>query len=200
MLEKQRMAYGVCGFAAMLVVGATACGGDDTYTPPGALYQAVVETKQVEVGGGTPQRLLFGANQRIELDIPGDVAPARVGISVSLVTGTVKRGQHPVNDAGLLVQPQGLQFAMPVRVRQPVPPPAPGRTYVSVVIPDNGTEFVARTAGRRVSGPEEALGGLEIWEGEGDSSGLWGFAEVAAAIDVSPEVRGSDTAIEATGK
>ncbi len=190
MLEKQRMALGVCGVAVMSALGAAACGGDEADTPQGGLYQAVVQTQQAEVGGGIPQRLRFGANERIELDIPGEVAPMRVGITVSLVTGTVRRGQHPVNDAGLLVQPQGLLFAVPVRVRQPVPTPPPGRTYVSVVIPDNGTEFVARTAGRRVSGPEEALGGLEIWEGEGDSSGLWGFAEVAAPIDLSPEVRG----------
>lgn len=142
----------------------------------GPLYQATVETQSVVVGEA-PQRLRFGVDQRIELEIPAEVSRQPVRINVSLVTGTVRRGRHPVNDAGLLVQPAGLMFDTPVKVRQPVNPPSPGRTYVSVVIPDGGDAFVARTRGRRVSGPLPELGGKEIWEGDGDSSGLWGFAE-----------------------
>lgn len=167
--------------ALALVLACSACGGDDAAVETAALYETVVERQVIEAGGGTAQRLRFGPGQNIELEIPADVAPMRVGVQVSLVTGTVRRGRHPVNDAGLLVEPAGLRFAVPVRVRQPVPPPAPGKTYVSVVVPDGETQFVARTPGRRVSGPDPDLGGLEIWEGEGDGSGLWGFAESDAS-------------------
>ena len=166
-------------WAAALVALCSACGGDaETVSQTAALYETLVERQSAEVGGGTPARLRFGAAQNIELDVPGEVAPTRVGVQVALVTGTVRRGQHPVNDAGLLVEPAGLRFAVPVRVRQPVPPPAPGKTYVAVVIPDGETAFVARTPGRRVAPADDSLGGLEIWEGDGDGSGLWGFALV----------------------
>lgn len=140
-------------------------------------YQAVVETQSVLVGE-SPQRLRFGVDQRIELDIPTEVSRQPLRINVSLVTGTVRRGRYPVNDAGLLVQPAGLMFETTVKVRQPVDPPRIGRTYVAVVLPDGGDAFVARTPGRRVSGSIAELGGKEIWEGDGDGSGLWGFAEV----------------------
>lgn len=166
--------------AVALAGGVMACGGGEAEPQTAALYETVVQRKTIDVGGGTAGVLRFGERDDIELEIPGDVAPVRLGVQVSLVTGTVRRGRYPVNDAGLLVEPPGLQFAVPVRVRQPVPPPPPGRTYVSVVIPDGETAFVARAPGRRVSPPDPNLGGLEIWEGEGDGSGLWGFAQVDA--------------------
>lgn len=151
-----------------------ACGEAEPGSTP--LYQATVETQSVVVGE-SPQRLRFGVDQRIELEIPAEVSKRPVRVNVSLVTGTARRGRHPVNDAGLLVQPAGLMFDTPVKVRQPVDPPRAGRTYVAVVVPDGGDAFVARTRGRRISGPLPELGGKEIWEGDGDSSGLWGFAE-----------------------
>lgn len=152
-----------------------ACGSDDAESV-GPLYQSLVETKKLTLMEGTPQLARFGPGERIELEVPANVVRGSVEVEVSLVTGTVRRGRHPVNDAGLLVQPEGLVFQAPVRVRQPVPPPPAGRTYVAVVIPDGETAFVARTPGRRVApaGPD----GLEVWEGEGDGSGLWGFALV----------------------
>lgn len=149
------------------------CGSDDGADP---IYQAIIETQAVVVGE-SPQRLRFGADQRIELDIPANVSPRPLRIEVSLVTGTVRRGRYPANDAGLLVSPQGLTFNAPVLVRQPVNPPQPGRSYVAVVLPDGGDAFVARKRAHKVSGPLPELGGKEIWEGEGNGSGLWGFAE-----------------------
>lgn len=170
--------YRYAAFAcASLALGG--CGGDaDSPDVAEALYQNVASRKTVEVGGGTPQRLRFGVDEQIELDIPADVTTKRVRVQVSLVTGTARRGVHPVNDAGLLVEPQGLRFAVPARIRQPLPPLPPSRSYVAVVIPDKQTTFVARKPARRVSGPDR--NGLEVWEGEGDSSGLWGFADVEA--------------------
>ena len=159
----------------LLVTVQAGCSESD---PSTELYTAVLETQEVEVGKA-PQRLRFGVDKRTELEIPADVSLMPVRLRVSLVGGTVRRGQHPVNNTGLLVEPQALTFATPATIRQALPPVAPRRVYAAVVIPDNGDAFVYRSRGRRVSAADPALNGLEVWEGDGDSSGLWGFAEIA---------------------
>ena len=158
---------------------AAGCSDDDDSTP---LFMQIVETQTLTVGGGNPVVAKFGAGGLIELDIPGNVVPQQAMVEVSLVTGTIMRGQAPGNSAGLLVRPSGLMFAAPVKVRQPVASPPVGKTYAPVVLDEAMAEagFVQRGP-LGVRFPVQPAGvpvGQEIWEGQGDGSGLWGFALV----------------------
>lgn len=163
--------------AAVLFASAFAACGDVPGDEQRVLYQQIVETRTLDVGTASLVER-FGPGGPVELEIPADVVSRPRSIEVSLVTGTVRKGAFPVNDAGLFVQPPGLVFDVPVRVRQTVPPPPAGKRYASVVIPDDGDAFVVRGPGRRVSPPDPARDGYETWEGEGDGSGLWGLALV----------------------
>lgn len=130
----------------------------------------------VDVGGGGPAQTVRVGTEvaSVELEVPGNVVPTRATISVKLVEDVTRRGRTPVNDRGLLVEPENLTFAEPVKVRQRVAPPPPGRGYVAVVVPDGSDTFEARTAARRLAPADPA--GQELWEGEGTGSGLWGLA------------------------
>lgn len=156
----------------LLTIGLS-CSSDDSETP---LYGKILERRSLEVGGGQEQTVKLGAKNPVTLLIPGDVAPTRARIDVSLVTDTVRRGRYPVNDSGVLVEPQALQFAAPVRVQQLVVPPPVGRVYMAVVVPDKGNSFMATSRARLISAATPESGGLELWEGDGTGSGLWGLA------------------------
>lgn len=146
----------------------------------------------MQVGGGEAQTVMLGGKNPVTLLIPADVAPTKVMIELTLVSQTAKRGRSPVNDSGVLVEPQNLTFAAPVRVRQFVPPPPVGRGYVAVVVPDGGNSFVAKGRARLIAGANADSMGLEVWEGDGTGSGLWGLAvseagdAPAASVDPSP--------------
>jgi hypothetical protein len=152
---------------------ALSCASDDQPSP---LYGKVVERRSLEVGGTEAQTVTLGTKNPVTILIPGDVAPMRVRVNISLVTETARRGRFPVNDTGVLVEPQDLQFAAPVRVRQLVPPPPPTRRYMAVVVTDRDDSFVTRGRARLVTAATAETGGLELWEGDGTGSGLWGLA------------------------
>ncbi|MDX2022948.1 MAG: hypothetical protein SF187_22125 [Deltaproteobacteria bacterium] len=171
---------------AMLCLGlaaAASCASDDDVP----LYGQVLEKRTLEVGGGgEEQTVTLGTKNPVTLVVPGNVAPTRVMVQVSLVTDTAKRGRSPVNDSGVLVEPQGLSFAAPVRVRQFVSPPPVGRGYVAVVVPDNATSFVVKSRARLLAPATTESGGLELWEGDGTGSGLWGLAVSEAGDPEEP--------------
>ena len=176
------------GLLCVGMLSAASCASEEEDAP---LYGQVLEMRSLEVGGGgEEQTVTLGTKRPVTLAIPGNVAPTRVMVQVSLVTDTVKRGRSPVNDSGVLVQPQGLLFAAPVRVRQFVSPPPVGRGYVAVVVPDNGTSFVVKSRARLLAPASTESEGLELWEGDGTGSGLWGLA-VSEAGD--PEVEDTTT-------
>lgn len=206
----QKAGFVMVGLLA-LSVGACADGNVGPYPGDGGmdgsvdggtpLFSQILEKRTLMVGGGGDvivQR--FGPGGIVEVEIPGDVLPTRVSIDMSLVSGTVRRGRHPVNDMGLYVQPQGLMFQVPIRVRQPVPAPPIGKRYVSVVVPDDGTAFVPRKVARKVTTTDDmapdllaSMGvwaadtDLEVWEGEGEGSGLWGLALDDKPMDMHPD-------------
>lgn len=153
--------------------GAASCASEEDVP----LYGQVLERRTLEVGGGgEEQTVTLGSRNPVTLVVPGNVAPTRVMVQVSLVADTAKRGRSPVNDSGVLVEPQGLSFAAPVRVRQLVPPPPVSRGYVAVLVPDSGDSFVVKSRARLVAPATPETGGLELWEGDGTGSGLWGLA------------------------
>ena len=175
------------GFVAMVAGG---CGGDmesmtnddsSADSEGQARYQTVVETQTLTVGDGITRVVRFGPAEAVELEIPWNVVRRPARIDVSLVTGTVRRGIPPANDAGLLVRPESLNFDVPVRVRQRIVAPPPGKTYASVVLPDDGDAFELRGPARRVARVDASE--LEVWEGEGDGSGLWGLGLIDATED-----------------
>jgi hypothetical protein len=164
--------------AALLAL--PACSGDEGGDgAPRRLYRRVVEQRSIDVGGGGASQLVRIGQPPdvVELEIPGDVVPTRARIQVSVVEGVPRRGRTPVNDRGVLVEPAGLTFAQPVRVRQRVPAPPPMRGYVAVVLEQGAEEtgFVARGPARRLM-EATAQDMRELWEGDGTGAGLWGLA------------------------
>ena len=148
-----------------------ACAGDAE-----KLFTVVAEQKTVEVGVADAEVSLGRGRQRVDLSIPANALPMRRSIKVSLTSGTVRRGRHPVSDSGVLIEPVGSVFQAPVRVRQFVPPPPAGRAYRTVVIPDNGALFVVRSRARLIQPASAENEGYEQWEGDSSGSGLWGLA------------------------
>lgn len=181
-----------CVSLALVALSLVAC----TRSDDDPLFREIVESRELTVGGGGPDqvvRLASGAHV-VEVIVPGAVAPTPTRAYVSLVTGVTRKGQAPVNDFGVLVDPAGLTFAQPVRVRQRVAAPPPRKTYAAVVVPDQGTAFVVRSFARPV-GPADPASGEEgeLWEGDGEGSGLWGLALVdAPSTDANPDAGGTD--------
>ena len=168
-----RFAWSWVVCASLVALAAGACSDEES----GRLFRRELQRVSAQVGGGgETQVITLGAGEiAVEVEIPGNVAPRRTLVQVSLVEGVPRRGRTPVNDRGLWVQPAGLSFDQPVRVRQRVPAPPTDQGYVTVVIPDGGSTFEARGPARRLQ-PAPQVGGLELWEGDGTGSGLWGLA------------------------
>lgn len=148
-----------------------ACFGDADKLFSGRLAQ-----QTTSAGGAETQVSLGRGRDRVELLIPAEALATRAEVQLSVVSGTVRRGRYPVTDTALLVEPQGLAFARPARLRQLVPPPPLGRRYRTVVVPDGGASFVAKGLARRLGGATAETEGHEPWESDCEGSGLWGLA------------------------
>jgi hypothetical protein len=142
----------------------------------GPLYSDVLATLDLEVGGVEQQHTLGRGRQRVEITAPAAALAVRRPVKVSLVGGTAMRGRAPATSTAVLIEPQTLIFVAPVRMRQLVPPAPVGRRYRMVVVPDNANAFVQRGRARVIQAASDANDGWEIWEGDADGSGLWGFA------------------------
>ncbi len=163
-----------------------ACFGDTE-----KLFTAIAAQQTLEVGGTEATVTLGRGRQRVELLVPANVLPARAQLKVSVVSGTVRRGRHPATDTGVLIDPVGTTFQAPVRIRQLVPPPPPGRSYRSVVVPDNGNSFVARGPARLLRPASAETEGYEQWESDAAGSGLWGLALAEPGDDPQPADAGT---------
>ncbi|MCG5051438.1 MAG: hypothetical protein KA712_00610 [Myxococcales bacterium] len=142
----------------------------------GPLYSDVLATLDIEVGGVEQLHTLGRGRQRVEITAPAAALAVPRPVKVSLVGGTAMRGRAPATSTAVLIEPQALIFIAPVRVRQLVPPAPAGRRYRMVVVPDNANAFVQRGRARVIQPASDANDGWEIWEGDAEGSGLWGFA------------------------
>jgi hypothetical protein len=69
---------------------------------------------------------------------------------------------------------------------------------VAVVVPDRGRTFVARAPARRLSTVDPTgLESGELWEGDGDGSGLWGLGYADGPVPDGGDATAIDGAAQA---
>lgn len=177
--------------ALVLLAVGLGCGKNDGPQAVRAVG-TVTDQKTVTVGGETVVVTLGRGRERVEVEFPPDAAARRIPVTVRTEEGVAKRGPSPAG-AALHVATQNVRFEPPARMRQPVPPPPPGRHYVAVHAQPEADSWAQRAPARALAMTDD---GRQTFEIEVTGSGLWALALVQDLVpDAGPPDAGAPDAV-----
>lgn len=157
-----------CWVALWLFAVAPSLGCSDEDPGQNPPVGTVVFQQQVDIGPVGLSVDLGPGSQGGRVEFPPGVlaTPTRVTVRVS---GNVSKGGTPVVAPVLQIATPQLVFAVPARLRQTVPAPAPGKQYVAVGAAEADPTWTIRGQARAVPGTSD-------FEIDIHGSGLWALA------------------------
>jgi hypothetical protein len=146
------------GLGMAFVLAATVHCSTEDDSGGGSLTGKTIESRSLTVGV-EPQTVNLGLGKRgATVSFPAGVTRGMTPITVNLNDGVRKRGAT-VGGPVVEIVTAAVAFEMPAKMRQPLPPPPVGKSYVAVSAQKNDGAWAIKRGGVRVIGAGQNTGG-----------------------------------------